>query len=31
MPTFGLSETETNAVVDYFLAQDKVEDPVRAT
>jgi mono/diheme cytochrome c family protein len=27
MPTFGLSETETNAVVDYFLAQDKVKIP----
>jgi mono/diheme cytochrome c family protein len=27
MPTFGLSETETNAVVEYFLAQDKVQIP----
>src|SRR5215470_10881281 len=27
MPTFGLSEAETNTVVDYFLAQDKVKIP----
>jgi mono/diheme cytochrome c family protein len=27
MPTFGLSETETNQVVEYFLAQDKVQIP----
>jgi mono/diheme cytochrome c family protein len=27
MPTFGLSQAETNAVVDYFLAQDKVQIP----
>jgi mono/diheme cytochrome c family protein len=27
MPTFGLSDTETNQVVEYFLAQDKVQIP----
>lgn len=27
MPTFGLSQAETNTVVDYFLAQDKVQIP----
>ncbi|MGH7790552.1 MAG: c-type cytochrome [Candidatus Binatia bacterium] len=27
MPTFGLSEEETNTVVDYFLAQDRVQIP----
>jgi mono/diheme cytochrome c family protein len=27
MPTFGLSEQETNTVVEYFLAQDKVQIP----
>ena len=27
MPTFGLSDVETNAVVEYFLAQDKVRIP----
>jgi mono/diheme cytochrome c family protein len=27
MPTFGLSESETNAVVEYFLAQDQIQVP----
>jgi len=27
MPTFGLSDVETNALVEYFLAQDKVKIP----
>lgn len=27
MPTFGLSDAETNAIVEYFLAQDKVQIP----
>ena len=27
MPTFGLSDVETNAVIEYFLAQDKVQIP----
>ena len=27
MPTFSLSQAETNAVVDYFLAQDNVQIP----
>jgi mono/diheme cytochrome c family protein len=27
MPTFGLSDQETNALVEYFLAQDKVQIP----
>ena len=27
MPTFGLSEAETNAVVEYFQAQDRVQIP----
>ena len=27
MPTFGLSDKETQAVVEYFLAQDSVEMP----
>jgi mono/diheme cytochrome c family protein len=27
MPTFGLTDVETNAVVEYFLAQDKIQIP----
>ncbi len=27
MPTFGLSDVETNALIEYFLAQDKVQIP----
>lgn len=27
MPTFGLSDVETNQLVEYFLAQDKVQIP----
>lgn len=28
MPTFGLSDAETQQVVDYFLAQDKITQPL---
>lgn len=27
MPTFGLSDSETNQLVEYFIAQDKVQIP----
>jgi mono/diheme cytochrome c family protein len=27
MPTFGLSDAETNSIVQYFIAQDKVQIP----